>query len=97
MRLEVTLDDTTKVYERTAYTFFTLLGDVGGFNAAIIIFPSYLMSSFSSNKYSQAVYKGVPVRKKKNNQAVNQTLLCNQLASGSTTLNIRLILNAIKG
>ena len=97
MRLEVTLDDTTKVYERTAYTFFTLLGDVGGFNAAIIIFPSYLMSSFSSNKYSQAVYKGVPVQKKKKKQSVNQTLLRNQLASGGTPLNIKLIFNAIKG
>ena len=77
MRLEVQLDDTTKVYKRTAYTFFSLLGDVGGFNAAIIIFPSYFMSSFSSNKYSQAVYKGVPVRKTKKKQTVNQTLLRN--------------------
>ena len=94
--LEVSLGDTKKVYERTAYTLFTLLGDFGGFNGAIIIFPAYLMSQFSSNKYSQAVYKGVHIRKTKKKQSVNQTTLRNQLASGAP-LDTRLIHETIKG
>lgn len=39
-------------YERTAYTFLTLLGDFGGFNDAIIFLISLFMSSYSSKIYA---------------------------------------------
>ena len=30
--------------ERQVYTFFTMIGDIGGFNGAIIILPAFLMA-----------------------------------------------------
>ncbi len=37
--------------ERSKYTVFVLLGDVGGFNGAIMILPAYLMSFYSEKMY----------------------------------------------
>ena len=54
--------------ERQTYTFFTLLGDLGGFNGAIIIFPSYLMSFYSERMFRSALAGEVPIRKKKRNK-----------------------------
>ena len=51
--------------EREAYTVFTLIGDVGGFNGAIIILPAFLMSFYSERMFQSAIAKEVPVRKKK--------------------------------
>ena len=42
IRLE--LADVKYESERQVYTFFTLIGDIGGFNGAIIILPAYLMA-----------------------------------------------------
>ena len=54
--------------ERQTYTFFTLLGDLGGFNAAIIIFPSYVMSFYSERMFQSALAGEVPIRKRKRNK-----------------------------
>ena len=51
------------VAERTKYTFFTLLKDVGGFNGAIMIFPAFLMSFYSAKMYQQAVAGQTPIRR----------------------------------
>ena len=58
------LADTIYEYERQAYTSFTLLGDVGGFNSAIFIFPTFLMSHYSSRMYNSSVSTEIPVKKK---------------------------------
>ena len=63
--LTVNLDDKIIKMEREAYTLFTLIGDVGGFNGAIIILPAYLMSLYSERMFQSALAKEVPVRKKK--------------------------------
>ena len=39
------------IYERSVYTFFTLIGDVGGFNSAIVILPTFIMSIYSEHMY----------------------------------------------
>ncbi len=44
------------------YTIFTLLGDIGGFNGAIMIFPAYLMSFYSSRMYQNEISEELPVR-----------------------------------
>ena len=48
MLLVIALKPEIMLQERSAYTLFTLLGDFGGFQGAIIIFPSFLMSFYSS-------------------------------------------------
>ena len=45
------LADNKYIYERSVYTFFTLIGDVGGFNGAIIILPTFIMSIYSERMY----------------------------------------------
>ena len=47
------LSENKYIYERSVYTFFTLIGDVGGFNGAIIILPTFVMAI-----YSERMYKG---------------------------------------
>ena len=39
------------IYERSAYTFFSMIGDIGGFNGAIIILPTFLMAIYSERMY----------------------------------------------
>ena len=51
--------------ERKYYTFMTLIGDVGGFNGAIILFPAFIMSIYSSQMFSSSLNSNIPVKKKK--------------------------------
>ena len=43
------------IYERSVYTFFALLGDVGGFNGAIIILPTFVMAIYSERMYQGSI------------------------------------------
>ena len=63
-RVDINLSDKIKTQERQAYDAFTLLGDLGGFNAAIILFPSYLMAFYSARMYNNSVYEQMLVKKK---------------------------------
>ena len=63
--LVINLDDKIIKMEREAYTLFTMIGDVGGFNGAIIILPAYIMSFYSERMFRSTLAKEVPVRKKK--------------------------------
>lgn len=56
------LSDTLYQSERQVYTLFTLIGDVGGFNAAVIILPAYLLSIYSDKMYKASIQKEIPVR-----------------------------------
>ena len=58
--------------ERQFYTIFTLLGDLGGFNGAIIILPAYIMSKYSERMYAADVMKEIPVSDKKKGQKKNR-------------------------
>ena len=70
------LSDNKYFSERKAYTFFTLLGDVGGFNGAIIIFPLLLMSRYSGSMYNAAIKSEIPIRKsQKKTPLLRQKLL----------------------
>ena len=68
----VHLSDKRHSLERTAYTFFQLLGDVGGFNGAIILFPSFIMSYLSECLFRQSLAKQIPTRKQSNHRSHNQ-------------------------
>ena len=59
-----TLSDRKRTIERSFYSFMTLIGDVGGFNSAIILFPTFIMSFFSSRIFDSSVYSDMPKKKK---------------------------------
>ena len=51
----ISLSDIKYFKERKSYTIFTLLGDLGGFNSAIIILPTFIMTRFSEAMYTAAI------------------------------------------
>ena len=58
------LSDRKWHHERSAYTAMTLIGDVGGFNGAMVLLPTYLMSYFSFVMYKWTITEEMPVKKK---------------------------------
>ncbi len=71
---EVNLELANKMMtaERSKYTLFILLGDVGGFNGAIMILPAYLMSFYSEKMDNQAVAGQTPIRRPTNKRGKGQ-------------------------
>ena len=49
--VNIELSDKLSTYERSRYTFLELIGDVGGFNSAITLFPSLLLSFYSARMF----------------------------------------------
>ena len=50
------MSERANTYERSAYTLLALLGDIGGFNSAIIILPTFLMSFYNPRMYQASLY-----------------------------------------
>ena len=69
--------------ERQVYTFFTLLGDFGGFNGAIVMFPSYLMSLYSSKMFNNQILQELPIKKKRKKSQHDMSRLKSKLADNS--------------
>ena len=61
--MTIMLSDTRYKYTRSKYTFFQLLGDFGGFNGAIIMLPTVLVSFYTQRMFNAAVARDTPVRK----------------------------------
>ena len=55
LSLYMRLSANKNVYERSVYTVFTLIGDIGGFNAAIVILPTFLMAFYSERMYQGSI------------------------------------------
>ena len=49
------LSENKYIYERSVYTFFNLIADVGGFNGAIIILPTFVMAIYSKRMYKGSI------------------------------------------
>jgi len=74
--------------ERAAYTFFTVLGDLGGFNGAIVIFPAYIMSYYSQQMYNKSVAAETPIRRaaKRNKQKKSNTTVLEKVLDGQQSV-----------
>ena len=70
MNLEVKLSSKQTRYEREAYNLLALIGDVGGFNGAVIAFPGFLMAIYSDRMFKRALQSEIPVKRKKKKQRV---------------------------
>ena len=55
IQVEFLLSENKYVYERSVYTFFSMIGDVGGFNGAIVILPTFLMTIYSERMYQGSI------------------------------------------
>ena len=58
-----------------------LIGDIGGFAGAIVIFPSFLMSWYSSKIFTASVLQEIPVdkSKKKSKKGKNSSFMQSKL------------------
>ena len=54
-----------RVYERQSYTFMMMVGDIGGFNGAVIVIPTLFMSYYNSLMYQYEVTSEIPIKKKR--------------------------------
>ena len=57
------LADTSRTYEREVYSFMQALGDFGGFNDGIMLFPAILMSIYSNKMFLQSLFSLLPVKR----------------------------------
>ena len=63
--INVRLHNIERVYERQSYTFMMMVGDIGGFNSAVIVVPTLFMSYYSSLMYQYEVTSEIPIKKKR--------------------------------
>ena len=69
VEIRLTLSNLKYQYERSVYTVFTLIGDVGGFNGAIVILPTFIMTIYSERMFKGAISEEIPTRKKNRSSA----------------------------
>ena len=61
-----------KVYlERQVYSFFTFIGDAGGFNGAIFMVPTLFIGFYRVRMYEASIYSELPVKKQKKPKVKN--------------------------
>ena len=64
--VDIVLSDKFWNIERQRYSAMNLLGDFGGFNDGLMIFPSAIMGVYGSYFFTRMVAKEVPVKKRRN-------------------------------
>ena len=64
--VDISLSDKFWNIERQRYSMMNVLGDFGGFNDGLVIFPSALMGIYSSYFFTRMVAKEVPVKTRRN-------------------------------
>lgn len=67
---EVFLSNQKYENERKVYTLMTLIGDIGGFQGAIIILPTFLLSFYAPKMFEAQLLSEMPVKKTKQRQKV---------------------------
>ena len=90
LNISIIQSDKKKTYERTTWTFFSFIGDVGGFNGAIGIFPTLIMSYYSSRMYQASVFNDVPVTSKSKSKKRSPSALAMKLAKAPYSTEQRL-------
>ena len=63
--INFSLSQNKRLIERHAYTFMTLVGDIGGFTGAIIGLPAYFLSWYSNRMFTASIYEEMPVNDRK--------------------------------
>ena len=60
--IRLVMADEKVTIEREVYTFFTFIGDIGGFNGAILMFPAFFVSRYTAKMYETTIYSELPVK-----------------------------------
>ena len=78
----IKLSDKKKEMSRSAYTFFMMIGDMGGFYGAVVGAVSYAMSWYSARMFQTSVFAEMPYKKRKNRSKRRANALRKKLESG---------------
>ena len=65
LEIRISISNRKNSLDRQVYSLLTLASDVGGFNGAIVIIPTYLMSFYSLRMFNASLLEEMPVRKNK--------------------------------
>ena len=65
LEIKISISNRKNSLDRQVYSLLTLASDVGGFNGAIVIIPTYLMSFYSLRMFNASLLEEMPVRKNK--------------------------------
>ena len=63
--LELVISNQKYEYEREFYTLMTLVGDIGGFQGAVIMLPAFLMSLYTPKMFEVSIASEMPIKKKR--------------------------------
>mmetsp|Transcript_19933 Transcript_19933/g.26909 ORF Transcript_19933/g.26909 Transcript_19933/m.26909 type:complete len:141 (+) Transcript_19933:751-1173(+) len=61
-RIDIHLSDRRNEYERSRYTLFALISDIGGFQGFLIILPSYFMAFWAAHMLRRSLASQTPVK-----------------------------------
>ena len=61
-KLDIVLSNKLHASERQVYTFFSLIGDLGGFYDGITIIPAFFLSFYSSRMFNASILQELPIR-----------------------------------
>ena len=73
--VEIYLGGKKNIYERSKYTIFTLLGDLGGFYSAIVLIPSSFMSLYASKILTQSLSSQTPTVSKNSKKSKHEQII----------------------
>ena len=59
---KIILGDQLRLYKRDVYNFMTALTDFGGFNDGVLLFPSVLMTLYSSKMFYASLFSFFPTK-----------------------------------
>ena len=83
----IELSNLKHTYERSVYTFMTLLGDIGGLYGAIVSIPSLFISRIIERLFTRAFFSLMPVKKEASPNSQNslkEKLFKKEIAAGKT-------------
>ena len=63
--LELVISNQKHEHEREFYKLMTLVGDIGGFQGAVIMLPAFLMSLYTPKMFEVSIASEMPIKKKR--------------------------------
>ena len=78
----ISLSEQKKTYERSAYTFLTLAGDIGGLFGAIAGIPAIFMTYFAERLFHMAIAELLPIKKRAKSNTLHEKLTSGQRPAG---------------
>lgn len=71
-QIEIILSNKKYEHERKVYALMTLIGDIGGFQGAVFMFPAFLLSFYTPKMFEASLLSEMPIKKRKKHRRRTQ-------------------------